>query len=329
MDTAFGLSNSGSAIDSRAFSDYVGSENIYTDYAPETTEENTALSGWYDIPSSALFLYAKYYKTLCDRSNTNINTPYEFWCALRGSNGLLASARAFCSKYIDNYFAASNPLIWNLNYFYKYLSAVGTTDSLQGDFSKFHGTRKFAREEWLDSRFHFLDALFGIKTENRTIGHSTYKLSESQKTIDNTDVVIQNEMFPAFTKGVSPNNISNIKLTGTAKQIALYRIDTNTVKVCIINDDGTYNLTADSSKSNTDIGFYGTQTLTGITNCKDFLINTNNENTIVNNYIKEITISNLTNNSGTIKLELDNLSSVTTISIRNSKFNKLIVSGNN
>jgi len=55
MDTAFGLSNSGGQINFTAFSDFVDSEgNIIQDYVEPGTE------GWFDSPSSYLFLFAKY-----------------------------------------------------------------------------------------------------------------------------------------------------------------------------------------------------------------------------------------------------------------------------
>jgi hypothetical protein len=71
MDTSFGVDNFGNPVDFKAFSDYIlDSGKIVTDFYAEDSESKEG-SG-FDLPSSYLFLAAKYLNIL---SVANSDTP--------------------------------------------------------------------------------------------------------------------------------------------------------------------------------------------------------------------------------------------------------------
>jgi hypothetical protein len=185
MDTSFGVDNVGNPVDFKAFSDYILPNGIIISDCFEGNAENTEGSG-FDVPSSFLFLAAKYLNIITAHGDTNtplgertymnesnseiLKTPFNYWQTLR--SGDLKNVDIFFAKYIDNYFKNINPLIWNLNYLYKYFSASGVhgndNDTEQ---SKFNGTRKHSRKNWLKSRLEIIDVLFGIRN-NHPVGNS-------------------------------------------------------------------------------------------------------------------------------------------------------------
>lgn len=205
MDTCLGINNAGEDTTYFAFSDYwsyseenfggvviPSSVTIYRDYSPKANKSEGE-SDFYDTASSYLFAVAKYVKYLDVSKNCeDIVTmwPKELWAKWRGSatdpldpgKGCLRSAKYF----IDNYFgnnlgSVPQPLI-NSNYRNKYLVMIGENKTAFNDnnFKKFNGTRVAKAEDWLDGRFHILDAYFNLSNSE-----SSFKYYKKTKVSDN------------------------------------------------------------------------------------------------------------------------------------------------
>ena len=80
----------------------------------------------------------------------------------------------------------------NLNYMYKYFSLTKNTGGTSGDTeeSRFHGTMKAYRRAWLNSRLHFLDAMFGI-SNGQLIGKTgTSIVTTIEASLNSDDIYI-------------------------------------------------------------------------------------------------------------------------------------------
>lgn len=161
---------------------------IYRDFSPKSNAAGgTNAADFYDTPSSYLFAVAKYSRLVADQISTESisgsdatqDFPQELWARWRAGStdpndktrGCLLSAE----KFINNYFAnnlkkVGGPMI-NLNYRNKYLIGATNGDTKEDrerlgfshlNFIKFNGTRIAKATDWLDGRFHILDAYFNL-----------------------------------------------------------------------------------------------------------------------------------------------------------------------
>lgn len=272
MDTAFGISNSGGETSFQAFSDWVTNEGtIIQDYAGDDVDNFVG----YDVPSSAAFLYAKYYYILSqsssasEKGDSSIHTPLQLWSKLRSVNndqyatytGLLESAEKFKSKYISNYFGEINPLVWNLNFLYKYFSAnqVSATSNTDSELQRFHGTRTYSRIEYLDKRLSYLDVMFGFKnnlaigrSKQYTIGKDYYSSIPS-----NDDIAIKDTAFSSFAKGISNIQNASTAIIAEARTPFVLQTSDNTYTVIVTNTEGKTGNVTWSVGTNSTIGFWG------------------------------------------------------------------------
>ena len=223
MDTSNGKTNSGGETNKYAFSDYwvtlhqnkenneLESSNIFRDFFPSVygTGYINEKPG-YDIPSSYLFAIAKY-AALFNGIETNQNkdhitratqnlTPENLWAHYRQPNGELRSAEYF----IDNYFYINiNKIpiqLIALNYRFKYLQIANNKKSFDsGTIKKFSGLGKNYAKDWLNDRFHILDAYFNLQQENRKVLYYDYDILANTDLHDLTNL-------DSITKQVSYNN---------------------------------------------------------------------------------------------------------------------------
>jgi hypothetical protein len=68
---------------------------------------------------------------------------------------------------------------------YKYFSTSGTQGDEDTEQSKFNGTRRFSRKNWLEQRLGIIDVLFGIRN-NHSVGNSDSSYICKQKAEDST-----------------------------------------------------------------------------------------------------------------------------------------------
>lgn len=190
MDTCLGINNKGTDVSYFAFSDYWGYNDIenpssgsitptyvtiYRDYSPRAGGDS---SDFYDTASSYLFAIAKYarYK---NKTETTFFWPKELWAKWRGSRtnsndpsyGCLRSAKTFIDNYFANNLGKVPAALINANYRNKYL-IIDTENKYsfsQINWEKFNGTRIAKAEDWLEGRFHILDAYFNLPNANSPI----------------------------------------------------------------------------------------------------------------------------------------------------------------
>jgi hypothetical protein len=328
MDTAFGVNNSGGQVDFKAFSDYITSDGeIVQDYCPIdiTLEENNEGS-LFDTPSSFLFLFAKYGNIFhTDQNNpiigsqysANTTNPLRYWVNLREIGGAFESADKFCENYANHYFGSMNPLLWNLNYMYKYFSETNNSNSSDTEVSKFNGTMKHRRSFWLNNRFRILDVLFGIKNDSQ-IGNSSYHLngsnSEVPVTVNNPDVEITQTMFEGFKKGY-PSSSFSFEVHGEPRTPIVFQTSSSKHRLFIIGTTGTIGVQTATITSDVDCGFYGTQKISSLNEFGQFLLN-REQNTIINSKIREIKILRGTaTGSNPLLINLPSVKSVSSITI--------------
>jgi hypothetical protein len=296
MDTAFALTNSSGDVDFRAFSAYIYNSMIINDYAdPDVT-------GWFDVPSSYLFMFAKYAKLL-DSSisdNRNISSVYNEWVNLRKDGtdttaaGDLSSSEYFCKKYVDSYFGCVNPLIWNLNYHFKYFSYSennsDTSSTAQTEMSMFNGDRKYYRKDWLNDRLHFIDVLFGVMNLQKIGRRNDVYIGNNTTTISSADIEIQNTMFPSFVKGATLASGANIRFKADPNTAFVFKTSGQQTSIWITPSTGILDKTITVS-TNTEVGFYGSKRITEFEKGLGYLLcKANTTNMIQNNLIKYITI---------------------------------------
>ena len=192
MDTCLGIDNNGDNSTYYAFSDYWianlaenptedengntvyplnGQVTILRDYFDDANVER--IKG-FDIPSSYAFAVAKYFKTVS--GNSNFSSPQSLWARWRNKTtnasgyGFLASADKFIDDFYLGYMKNVNELMFNYNYRQKYLRHKISTTEENGtyygydttDISKFHGRRTEYVRDWLNGRFHIMDAYLNL-----------------------------------------------------------------------------------------------------------------------------------------------------------------------
>src|SRR5574344_2139535 len=199
MDTSFGINNAGYDVNYNAFSDYWASNNtvngdviipgsvtVYRDYSPKADTEET--SNYYDTPSSYLFAIAKYARLAYNGDNDSITNdsvtfwPKVLWAKWRTATttssdptqGCLSTADKFMENYFSNNLKDAGELMVNYDYRnkYFYMSNPDTDTSFnENNYKKFNGTRIYKAADWLNNRFHILDAYFNI---NNSVSYYKY-----------------------------------------------------------------------------------------------------------------------------------------------------------
>ena len=182
---------------------------IYRDFYPKTdpnnpyVENQSLKESGFDIPSSYLFAVAKYAHLLNDGGYTlKKSIPHNIWGRWRytatsslgevsgSGTGELRSASYFIDKYFIRNLDDIPEQLWALNYRFKYLKRIqqDTTNSYKytydtGDnstfnsrnFIPFHGKGINELYEWLNGRFHILDAYFNLDGSNLPIQKLIYR----------------------------------------------------------------------------------------------------------------------------------------------------------
>lgn len=318
MDTALALDNAGNNSNYKAFSDYVLKDGtIVSDYAGEDAD------AWFDTPSSYLFLFAKY-EALLNRTDDDKYrhcTPIQYWLSLRGvpdkalgvkCEGVLRNANVFCERYLNNYLTEDiPPLVWNLNYFYKYFSETLNSGGLTGDTeeSRFNGRMIYRRRTWLEQRLHYLDAMFGI-SNSRSIGYSGVLVSGAPKPPGNEDIEICNTMFPGFKKGIT-NATINITVKDQPRTPLILQSADSKFTLYITDNDGFANI-KNQITSSTDIAFNGTKHLLTVSDCAPLLKHPSVNNNIVGDQIQEI---NVLSDCSNVVINLEHLPSLRRVNI--------------
>ena len=186
MDTCLGINNDGKNVSYYAFSDYWKNSSgdiidyddnqvpivqappitIYRDHAPKVADASL-----YDVPSSYVFAIAKYAKSVIEYYNLNssesgisietLTTPQNLWARWRSVQGELKNSKYFIDKYYNGYMEGINELMFNYNFKTKYFkeSSESTYDQ---ESSRFRGRSIGYLKDWLNKRFHILDAYFNL-----------------------------------------------------------------------------------------------------------------------------------------------------------------------
>lgn len=161
---------------------------IYRDFSPRSNSSGgTNAADFYDTPSSYLFAVAKYARLVKEFLTTELTDgsiatqyfPQELWARWRAGTksndditvGCLSSAEYFINNYFANNLKKVGGPMVNLNYRNKYLIGATNGDTKEDqdkigfshlNFVKFNGTRIAKATDWLDGRFHILDAYFNL-----------------------------------------------------------------------------------------------------------------------------------------------------------------------
>ena len=366
MDISFSRDNGGSYVHPFAFSDFWGiinNENvIYRDFYPNfNVYEKAANSGLnimdeddyklipsgqgYDIPSSYLFAIGKYAKLFYqNKENTRYATnPNYLWYTFRNStNSPLSSAKNFVKNYFGKDLNKINRLFFNANYRFKYLQKTQTGFDQNADV--FHGRGLYSVEDWLNKRFHVLDAYFNItESKSYTNNYNYYAngewlplTSNGQKIYDpkfkeiaqienssltNTDIYLTQSIFSSGSDDTikySPASIGTIyihALDYSGVYINYEQASQEDQFICI-DSNREYNFTAPNNSNSSSVKFGGSIAWTKIKSL-DTLIPNNKILTINSPYLENINI-----NSGTLNiLNLVNIPSVKEINITSQNAN--------
>lgn len=217
MDTCLGVLNDGTNANYFAFSDYWnstyttlqdtvigkdGKEYTRTLYQPSNIsiyrDFSPANNAGFDVPSSYLFAIAKYTKIfnqyIQDKNqqiDEQLNFPQQIWADWRKVNGVLCNAENFIEKYYKHHLDNVNELMFNYNYRAKYL----ILEDLQFDnvnYIKFKGRRLEYVRQWLDGRFHLLDAYFNMPRANNYITKYNLETKQWENVGNLQEPIIQN-----------------------------------------------------------------------------------------------------------------------------------------
>lgn len=261
---------------------FVDGIDIHFDYWPSsslTDSSGKKIQQGFDFPSHYLFAVAKYGRQIITMMGDNAtgvrNTqkyPQQFWAMLRcipdseeaaktgqkrygKAHGELRSAEYFVDKYFNSGLGSMSKLFVNFNYDYKYfyrdniVDGTTVTNSRIGKVTSFHGTRQYKVKEWLDKRFHFLDAMFQLDGTTLIAGQIT---NNSYKTIDDYNKLVGGETEEVW----SHNNFELPSYTAyLADNIPSYMTNDNTFFVSendILNNDDIYIKTSAFSENGDD-----------------------------------------------------------------------------
>lgn len=352
MDTCLGVNNIGKNTDYFAFSDYWKSAYVdVTEQYPEYSNRDAKVFrpdgiivyrdfkpdpvDGFDIPSTYLFAIAKYAYVLKkalilseeDESwRTDMIFPLRLWAKWRKKGGVLQNAQTFIDKYYKHHLNHVNEIMLNYNYRSKYFI---TNDNTYGvDFDKFKGRRLEYVRQWLDGRFHLLDAYFNVPnainpitrlTEDRNYEKVIYDgvelieptLNEypSDNPNDNPDVYVANHIFG--NNPVALNGKINTVIRALDNSPLFILGNDGSVKVFFLEDSiNYYNIYADTNGLN-QYTFGGSSSWLELSD-----INWINKTLTINSD----KLTNLVGSSGSIDTWVINLPSIETIKLTSSKY---------
>ena len=346
MDTCLGVSNSGSRISYFAFSDYwtssldennrLGETIIYRDYSPvESGASEDSGSSYYDTPSSYIFAVAKYaYSVLPEALRKDlIRHPSNLWGAWRNGTrvtnpttaidkqkGCLSSSNYFLETYYTHHLKNVPQAAFNFNYRYKYLviSPEAQNQFDNTNFPKFYGKKVAYTKDWLDGRFHILDAYFNINSVNdvmNVIGDTQIlapSTSSEYKDSSNTDIYVLKDIFSSNAQGNQYANL-NYDVTIKARPYSpLIAVGTNATHRYIfpsVANDCIVNL---SSSGNQYVLFGGSSLWTELSTVNPFITSTAALN------IDSSYFTNLSGNGGTCRTWSIKTPALRTISLTNN-----------
>lgn len=242
MDTCLGINNDGDNVSYYAFSDYwkndqeeiidydingtpiVLSEviNVYRDYAPQSSDSNL-----YDVPSSYIFALAKYAKSVIQYYNListessisldSIITPQDLWAQWRSSNGELRNSNYFVENYYNGYMKGIDELMFNYNFRAKYFREE-INSTYDEESSRFRGRSIGYIKDWLNKRFHILDAYFNLEANKEIYIQDGANYS---KTLDpSSGYQIVYEQYPLNTLDYSSDVNINKSIFGETNSIS-------------------------------------------------------------------------------------------------------------
>lgn len=294
MDTSFGISNSGGYIDYFAFSDYwetstngdvINQVEVKRDYAPKVSYDdsqdessNVEGEGFFDTPTSYLFAIAKYYSIFTSDENYQMKAPYNLWAAWRSLGGHLESAKSFMQNYYNEYTKDIPDLLYNLDYTYKYLIREGTEFNKYNQ-EKMHGRRRYYVEQWLNNRFHLLDAYFNLPKiwDYYTVAGSSqyYPIpSESFQYANNKDIQILRSIFQADGSSQAGVQLANIDVSPEISAIKhsafIIQLPGNGGQRYLFPDTDSYKFQI-STSGNQDLKLLGSKSWYSISNFTPFL----------------------------------------------------------
>lgn len=242
MDTCLGVSNSGSRISYYAFSDFWTSSideqtnrlspvSVYRDYSPVVTAEaeEEGSSSYFDVPSSYLFAVAKYAYYVLNKNEDLKLHPSNLWGKWRNSTrsatdpqlGCLSDSDYFIDTFYEHHLDAVPECAFNHNYRYKYLvnSELGRTFDTT-NFSKFYGRKLAYTRDWLQGRFHILDAYFNINGLGEQVGSIRVEGTENDfRDTTNPDIFVLHDIFSSSSNGNQYANL-NYDINVTARPYA-------------------------------------------------------------------------------------------------------------
>lgn len=158
----------------------------------------------FDVPSSYLFAIAKYAPLVGVENfgpDFGKSTPQNIWarwrCVISSDNnnavgpgkGELKNANYFIDKYFIRNLDDIPEQLWTTNFRFKYLKRINKPnedaivympDTVSGmfetkNYTPFHGKGIYELREWLNGRFHILDAYFNLEGSNTSIQYLTYE----------------------------------------------------------------------------------------------------------------------------------------------------------
>ena len=285
MDTALGTSNSGGDTSYFCFTDFwktaitkltddggediLGNNgkpvyknsgaNIYRDYYPK----DESLPTGYDIPSTYLFSIAKYAacfsKNLSGQDQSvNLDFPQNIWGRWRTKRsstnagftevGILENSDRFITEYFEGHLKDVPNVLLNLNYRVKYLYSTTGTGFNDTDSGNLKGRQIEKVRDWLDSRFHILDAYFNLGKETVLIKETPdSKIYEPICTVDllntNPDIQILHDIFSPYSSSgaeTTLNREGTLKFRVSAKNYTpLIHRHANAIERFLLEDENT------------------------------------------------------------------------------------------
>lgn len=249
MDTCLGVSNSGAKISYFAFSDYwetsidknkyLNEAKVWRDFSPNETKDSTndqetaetdeeLNSAFFDVPSSYLFAIAKYAYSILKNDDLLMH-PTNLWGLWRNSSrndawstydekqkGCLSDASYFINTYYKGHMANIPLSAFNYNYKYKYF-VLPQEDSIRFDstnFPKFYGRKAAYTENWLNGRFHILDAYFNLNGLSDVINPANNIVAPmpNDRFIDrnNNDIYVLKDIFSTSANGNQYSNVNAV-----------------------------------------------------------------------------------------------------------------------
>ena len=356
MDTSFSRDNGGVYVHPFAFSDYWTMEDdnavIYRDFYPNTELASKASQfninimekDWgniplgFDIPSSYLFAIAKYAKVFYNNkedSRYKTNPSYYWYTLRKDNNSELRNSKYFIENYFGRNLNKINRLFFNANYRFKYLQKTSTGFDVT-NITPFHGRGLASLEDWLNKRFHILDAYFNI-TNVKTNNYKHYDISTNTwKDLQNNGVNIYDPLFEDVANIVYalPTNedvhmIRSIFGTGMGYQkysggqvgtISIHALDYSPIynsysqgrylQFICIDPQTEYQFTVPNDSGSQTIGFGGSISWTNVASFNT-LINSDGVLYINSPYLENISVTN----NVLKELQLPNIPSVKTIEI--------------